>query len=244
MKSFQLNDQQHTTIIAALRFYQSKGQDQPTNRDGWIDDLATNGHTQPSLDDAGIDELVEHLHYGGSTDLDAFKSYFGVAAEDSARRMCGAPVDDAGTSLAAFKADFDAKLAAMSDNELIAAYAAMGRPVVVRRSALPNIDDIALPEGYGEEDGEEDEECSNCGDPLDDGEGYDGLCGNCADVAVAAMSRRGIKAQVSRRTRDEIAEILESYGIQCYDHEDKETLVEALTVNICDSTIPGSVVTD
>jgi len=27
------------------------------------------------------------------------------------------------------------------------------------------------------------EKCSECGEPLDDGEGYDGKCGNCADRA-------------------------------------------------------------
>jgi len=28
----------------------------------------------------------------------------------------------------------------------------------------------------------DDDECSECGDPLDDGEGWNGLCGSCADV--------------------------------------------------------------
>lgn len=27
----------------------------------------------------------------------------------------------------------------------------------------------------------EDTHCRSCGEPSDDGEGYDGLCGNCAD---------------------------------------------------------------
>lgn len=27
--------------------------------------------------------------------------------------------------------------------------------------------------------------CTECIEPLDDGEGYDGLCGNCADIADA-----------------------------------------------------------
>ncbi len=31
--------------------------------------------------------------------------------------------------------------------------------------------------------------CSQCGAPLDDGEGYDGSCGNCADRAEAKTER-------------------------------------------------------
>lgn len=34
-------------------------------------------------------------------------------------------------------------------------------------------------------DDEADEACSECGEPTDDGEGYDGLCGSCADKAEA-----------------------------------------------------------
>ncbi|HDR9103396.1 TPA: hypothetical protein QDB04_000116 [Burkholderia vietnamiensis] len=37
--------------------------------------------------------------------------------------------------------------------------------------------------------GGEDEHCE-CGNPLDDGEGYDGKCGHCADVLYAAEVRR------------------------------------------------------
>jgi len=38
-------------------------------------------------------------------------------------------------------------------------------------------------------------------------------------------------------SRREIVELLESVGIACYDHEDTETLREALRVNIEDGTI-------
>lgn len=37
--------------------------------------------------------------------------------------------------------------------------------------------------------------------------------------------------------RQEIVEMLENVGIACYDHEDTETLREALRVNIEDGTI-------
>jgi len=29
---------------------------------------------------------------------------------------------------------------------------------------------------------DDDDTCSTCGKPLDDGQGYDGLCGDCADA--------------------------------------------------------------
>lgn len=38
-------------------------------------------------------------------------------------------------------------------------------------------------------------------------------------------------------TREELVKALESISIQCYDHESKETLIEALAVNIEDGTI-------
>jgi hypothetical protein len=38
------------------------------------------------------------------------------------------------------------------------------------------VDDLEPPD-QDDEDG-----CAICGNPLDDGEGWDGLCGNCADV--------------------------------------------------------------
>ncbi len=40
-----------------------------------------------------------------------------------------------------------------------------------------------------------------------------------------------------RICRDEIVEILEANGFQCYDSETKEVLYEALVVNIEDGTI-------
>lgn len=73
-------------------------------------------------------------------------------------------------------------------------------------------------------DDEDDNVCSECGDPTDDGEGYDGLCGNCADKVtcgdelvedsdeglcsdcagneVEKMSRRGMAANPKPLTQD------------------------------------------
>lgn len=42
----------------------------------------------------------------------------------------------------------------------------------------------SLPLYFWTEDDDEPEECSECGESLDDGEGWDGLCGNCADRAA------------------------------------------------------------
>lgn len=62
MTSYPLNDQQHATVIAALRFYQEQGQTK-----GWrsrsIDAIATNDGTLVALDDEGINKLVEELQF-------------------------------------------------------------------------------------------------------------------------------------------------------------------------------------
>lgn len=60
---YKLNDAEHATVIAALRFYQQKGQGDPFNRSDDIHELATNGgEVMSSLDDAGIDELCMRLN--------------------------------------------------------------------------------------------------------------------------------------------------------------------------------------
>jgi hypothetical protein len=51
-----------STILAALRFYQEKGQGDPANRSDEIHDLATSGDEVTSLDDAGIDALCERIN--------------------------------------------------------------------------------------------------------------------------------------------------------------------------------------
>ena len=55
--------------------------------------------------------------------------------------------------------------------------------------ALRGYRELADQFGYshdGPEDDEDDDACADCGEPLDDGEGYDGYCGNCADKLEAA----------------------------------------------------------
>lgn len=52
-----------STVLAALRFYQSRGLGEPANRPGDIHEIATGGGTvMASLDDDGIDSLCERLN--------------------------------------------------------------------------------------------------------------------------------------------------------------------------------------
>lgn len=44
--------------------------------------------------------------------------------------------------------------------------------------------------------------CDFCGEPNDDGEGYDGLCGNCADRVVSSSAKRGMAANPKPTTPD------------------------------------------
>lgn len=58
-----LDDAEHATILAALRFYQEKGQGDPANRSEMIDDIATKGHQVVSLDANAIDDLCERINF-------------------------------------------------------------------------------------------------------------------------------------------------------------------------------------
>lgn len=60
--TLKLDEQERNTILAALRFYQAKGQGDPVNRSSDIHDIATNGDTEASMDDEGIDGLCEKLN--------------------------------------------------------------------------------------------------------------------------------------------------------------------------------------
>lgn len=62
MLKLRVTDQELHAILAALRFYQERGQDGPANRTDAIHDIATNGGEMVSLDAAGIDELCERLN--------------------------------------------------------------------------------------------------------------------------------------------------------------------------------------
>lgn len=57
-----VSDQEFHTIVAALRFYQEKGQGEPENRSDQIHDLATDGDNTVSLDAIGIDDLTERIN--------------------------------------------------------------------------------------------------------------------------------------------------------------------------------------
>ena len=57
-----VSNAEHNTIMAALRYYQEKGQGEPSNRSDAIHDLATGGDEDISLNDEGIDDLCERLN--------------------------------------------------------------------------------------------------------------------------------------------------------------------------------------
>lgn len=57
-----LNSQDRNTILAALRYYQSRGMGEPGNRSDEIHDIATNGDTDISMDSDGIDELCQRIN--------------------------------------------------------------------------------------------------------------------------------------------------------------------------------------
>lgn len=63
-----IDDQQHATILAALRFYQQNGMGDPANRSDAIHDIATNMDQVISLDENGIDELVDQMQFTSSSD--------------------------------------------------------------------------------------------------------------------------------------------------------------------------------
>lgn len=97
MKSFQLDDQQHATVIAALRHYQHHlHPNNPTDHDQWISGLATNGGTVTALDGDEIDDLIDHLHFDGIAS--AFLEAIDVDRLDADNlEVCGsygAPTDD------------------------------------------------------------------------------------------------------------------------------------------------------
>ncbi len=61
-----VDPQQFHTIIAALRFYQEKGQGSPYRRSYWIHHLATGGDEDvTSLNTEDIDDLVYMINTGG-----------------------------------------------------------------------------------------------------------------------------------------------------------------------------------
>lgn len=57
-----LTREERATVLAALRFYQSKGMGEPSNRPLSIQEIATDGDELTSLDDEGIDALCEKMN--------------------------------------------------------------------------------------------------------------------------------------------------------------------------------------
>jgi hypothetical protein len=58
-----VDDAQHATILAALRYYQQQGMGEPLNRDADIHEISTNwGRVMSSLDEEGIDQLCQGLN--------------------------------------------------------------------------------------------------------------------------------------------------------------------------------------
>lgn len=62
---YHLDDAEHATVLAALRYYQQNGLGDPANRQEEIHIIATNGDTVISLDAKAIDALCERLNTGG-----------------------------------------------------------------------------------------------------------------------------------------------------------------------------------
>jgi hypothetical protein len=56
------DDEEHATILAALRFYQQEGMSDPLNRSDAIQEIACPTDDSTSLDDSGIDELCERIN--------------------------------------------------------------------------------------------------------------------------------------------------------------------------------------
>lgn len=57
-----VDDQQHATILAALRYYQEQGMGEPANRSDAIHEIATRGDELISLDADAIDSLCEEIN--------------------------------------------------------------------------------------------------------------------------------------------------------------------------------------
>ena len=64
----EIDDQALATILAALRYYQSAGQGNPSRRSLEIHEIATNSDEVISLDEDGIDALCEELNCGEAID--------------------------------------------------------------------------------------------------------------------------------------------------------------------------------
>ncbi len=57
-----VSEAEFSTIMAALRFYQEQGQDNPAHRSSGIDSIATNEGQLTALDRPAIDSLCERIN--------------------------------------------------------------------------------------------------------------------------------------------------------------------------------------
>jgi hypothetical protein len=152
---------QHATLIAALRYWQWRGQGTPENRADRFHDLATNSGTQPSLADDEIDDLVEHLQFGPEAAVDKLTPDLSPEGATLQKLVAWAEqfVDD----------DWIAREDVPEIKEAVALLATLGHPVSDRRSA------------------ENGTPCAACGFALT--AGYAGpLCQECAEQPVGLMT--------------------------------------------------------
>jgi hypothetical protein len=63
-----IDEAEHATLLAALRYYQQRGFGEPVNRPDDIHELAAPDHVMSSLDQFGIERLFEGLD-GGARDV-------------------------------------------------------------------------------------------------------------------------------------------------------------------------------
>jgi hypothetical protein len=62
----EIEDADRATILAALRFYQTKGQGDPENRSDAIHEIATGNDAVISLDAEGIEDLYQRISQGAA----------------------------------------------------------------------------------------------------------------------------------------------------------------------------------
>lgn len=63
MSKYEMDHAEVSTVLAALRFYQSLNMGEPDSRPGWVHEIATDGGTvMASLDSDGISELCERIN--------------------------------------------------------------------------------------------------------------------------------------------------------------------------------------
>lgn len=62
------------------------------------------------------------------------------------------------------------------------------------------------PDWHGYRDELDEDGCAICGNPVDDGEGWNGLCGNCADVQESRADDHDQRYDAMYSDRTEVAD--------------------------------------